>query len=828
MKKKNGNYDCEIKYNSSIFSANYTNYYSFINNSIPSTSIVSSYNYYSYISQNSSNLNILNSSYIYSSSSILMNSSSSIPSPKTIFSNIPSSFISSTFFTTKSFFSSQIDSFSSNIHKNYISIIIPNSLNIIKEDIIIRNKTDIPKEEILEKLGEIMKTVEIGKKYEFSGDDFVIEIKPINSSSFENSTHINFNQCENILRKENNISSEEILTFLQMEIYNNKDASLVNQVEYQVYNDNKTLLDLSVCNDVEIQIYYSLKDNLIDVDYISSFKDSGVDIFNINDSFFNDICHPYSDSNDDLILEDRIKYIYQNYSLCDGDCIYNEFDVQYNTILCDCKVKSNLSTDESQLNFEQFDDIEIESNFGLIKCYELVFSLEGKLNNIGFWIFLVLVMAHIPLLFNFFHKGLKPVKEYLFKEMKEYGYIKGKKIKGSAPTKKNKNRKGKNNKISKTKNNASSRNNFEVSDRQIMDEINYVPKTKTNGKKNANELKKASYNKSNNRNIDDMVKHSKIRGKTVGTIKVNKNNKKNLKSVIVSKKKKKVIGYLPTQNLELENKIKINEKGKNNIFNLNLITINLNHKNKIIPNTSRHILNNYTYEEAIKYDMRATCEIFYIFLLSKQPIFHAFLFRSPLELFPLRLCLLIFIISSDLALNAIFYLDDKISEKYQYTKGLFLFAFSNNITIILLSTLIGFFFMTLFTNLSNATYNIREVFKKEELKLKKNKKYKVTEKRKKEILEEIEHVLKIYKIKVIILVVIEVLMMLFFWYYITAFCHVYSSTQTSWLLDSFLSMLSRLIIELLVSLGFAKLYTMSVVSNCECLYKFVLFFYCFG
>ena len=308
-----------------------------------------------------------------------------------------------------------------------------------------------------------------------------------------------------------------------------------------------------------------------------------------------------------------------------------------------------------------------------------------------------------------------------------------------------------------------------------------------------------------------------------------KNNKKKLKSVIVTKKKKKkIIGYLPTQSLELENKLKTSEKGKNNIFNLNLITINLNHNNKIIPNTSLHILNNYTYEEAIKYDMRATCEIFYIFLLSKQPIFHAFLFRSPLELFSLRLCLLIFIISSDLPLNAIFYLDDKISEKYQYTKGLFLFAFSNNITIILLSTLIGFFFMTLFTNLSNATYNIREVFKNEELKIKKNKKYKVTEKRKKEILEEIEHILKIYKIKVIILVVIEVLMMLFFWYYITAFCHVYSSTQTSWILDSFLSMLSRLIIELLVSLGFAKLYIMSVVSNCECLYKFVLFFYCFG
>ena len=596
MKKKNETW--EIKYNSSIFNANYTNYFSFIDNSLPSTSIISPYNTYSYISQISSGLNILNSSYIYSSSSIF-------PSSATISSYISSSFLSSTFFTTSSFSSSsQIVSFSSNIHKSYSSVIISNSLTITTEDKIIRNKTDIPKDEIIAKLDEIMKSIEIGKKYEFSGDGFIIEIKPINSSSLENLTHINFIQCENILRKENNISSEEILTFLKMEIYNNKKASLVNQVEYQVYN-NKTLLDLSVCKDAEIQIYYSLKDNLLD----------------INDSFFNDICHPYSDSNNDLVLEDRIKYIYQNYSLCDGDCIYNEFNVKYNTILCDCKVKSNLSTDETQLNFEQFDDIEIESNFGLIKCYELIFSLEGKLNNIGFWIFLVLVIAHIPLLFSFFHKDLKPVKEYLFKEMKEYGYIKGKKTKNNAPPKNKKNRFGKKNKTSKTKDNTSSVNNFGVSDRQIINEINYVPKIKRNEQKNDNEIKKVRYKKNNKNDNDTIVNHSKKGSKKVGPIRGNKNNKKKVKSVNVSKKKKKnLIGYLPTQNLDLENKIKINEKGKNNIFNLNLITINLNHKNKNIPNTSRHILNNYTYEKAIKYDMRATCEIFYIFLLSKQPI----------------------------------------------------------------------------------------------------------------------------------------------------------------------------------------------------------------
>ena len=283
---------------------------------------------------------------------------------------------------------------------------------------------------------------------------------------------------------------------------------------------------------------------------------------------------------------------------------------------------------------------------------------------------------------------------------------------------------------------------------------------------------------------------------------------------------------MPTSGLENSNK-KINKKEQDNI-NFNLININLNNIKEYTPKNSLRILNNYTFEEAIEYDMRSICEIFYIFLLSKQAAFHAILYRSPLESFHLRFCLLIFIISSDLALNAFFYLDDKISEKYKYAKNLFLFAFSSNITIILLSTLIGFIFMTLFTNLSNSTNTIRDIFRNEEEKIKKDKNYKVSEKRKEEILKEIEKILSKHKSKVIVLISIDVLLMLFFWYYVTAFCSVYSSTQISWLLDSFLSILSRLVIELLFSLGFAKLYRMSVEANSTCLYKFVIFFYCFA
>ena len=224
--------------------------------------------------------------------------------------------------------------------------------------------------------------------------------------------------------------------------------------------------------------------------------------------------------------------------------------------------------------------------------------------------------------------------------------------------------------------------------------------------------------------------------------------------------------------------------------------------------------------------MRSICRIYYIYLLAKQSIFYAFLFRSPLEVFSLRLLLLIFIFANDLALNALFYFDDKISEKYRYAKGLFLFAFSNNITVILLSTLISFIFWALFSKLNNATNSIRKVFRNEEEKMKNNKKYVVNTTRKEEIRKEIENILKNYKIRTIIFFIIELLLMLFFYYYVTIFCHVYSDTQISWIWDSFLSILSRIIIDLLLSLLFAKLYRIGVESNVQIIYKISLLFYC--
>ena len=88
-------------------------------------------------------------------------------------------------------------------------------------------------------------------------------------------------------------------------------------------------------------------------------------------------------------------------------------------------------------------------------------------------------------------------------------------------------------------------------------------------------------------------------------------------------------------------------------------------------------------------------------------------------------------LSADLALNSLLYLNDNISKKYEYVKGLFLFTFSNNLTIIRLSTLLSFILISLISKLGNSTNAIRNVFRTEEEKIQNKKNYKINDKRKK-------------------------------------------------------------------------------------------------
>ena len=73
---------------------------------------------------------------------------------------------------------------------------------------------------------------------------------------------------------------------------------------------------------------------------IESAKDlanQGIDVFNANDKFFNDIFHFYDNKDGkDIIINDRRNDIYQNATFCEDGCNYDGMNYELMTADCIC------------------------------------------------------------------------------------------------------------------------------------------------------------------------------------------------------------------------------------------------------------------------------------------------------------------------------------------------------------------------------------------------------------------------------------------------------------------------------------------------------------
>ena len=677
----------------------------------------------------------------------------------------------------------------------------------------------------------------MNKTYEFVGQDYEMIITKINTYG-ENQTTIDFSECEAILRNKYSLSDEEILTIIQLEINKKIDKALTWQLEYAVYDSKKERLDLSYCENINLKINYTIKNSSsLDIEKISEFSDKGIDVFNINDDFFNDICFPYGESNSDLTLEDRKNEIYENYSMCDNNCEYEKIDVNTMTIACDCKIKNETTSEIETISFRDaiiytFED----SNIGVIKCYQLVFNFSNKGRNKGFWIMLVLVVLHIPCIFHYLYFNEKPIKNFVFNEMKKNKYIKDN---INNPVKKRKKSKHKNTiNVNIINNNIS--NAPKIFKKKSKGAISNIDDTYS--QMNDNKLLFHQKNKifsSKNSKLGISVSNKKFR-MSANNSKCSSNCNINDISIKPSKRKKSnnVNNYKnKNKKIEIDNNIYMDDNKKKkskNIINkeekisenkyYTLIHIDANNSKKRKKVITDYFLNVFTYKEAIKHDMRSFWRILYISLLYNENIMNAFILKSPLEIRTLRICLTIFIYSCNLALNTLFYSTGKISDKHNYDgDNLVLYTFINNITIIVFSTLLSFLLTLLFKILINSRYDIENIFRQEEKKMRKSRKYFVDDTNKERIKEKIVKIIHKLSIKNIIFIIIELLLMLFFFYFVTAFCEVYSYTQLSWLQDSFISFLLSFLLEFCESLYIASFYKSAISYKLECMFNIVLF-----
>ena len=270
---------------------------------------------------------------------------------------------------------------------------------------------------------------------------------------------------------------------------------------------------------------------------------------------------------------------------------------------------------------------------------------------------------------------------------------------------------------------------------------------------------------------------------------------------------------------------KVNQKNDNE-NDYNLIQINANNSSNNIPPESKYFLDNYDFEEAIKYDKRTFCRIYNICILTKENMLNIILVKSPLELQSLRICLLIFAYSCDFAFNTVFYFNSNISDKYYYNgNNKFFFTMFNNISISIISTFVSLGLGVFFKVLTTSKDDIEDLFRNEERKMRENNKYIVNFTKRKQILMNVYKINKKLKIKIIIFFIFELLVMLFFFYFVTAFCEVYRQSQISWITDSIVSFLLSFPIEFGNSFLIAVFYKISVEKKCKWLYKIAMFIY---
>ena len=666
---------------------------------------------------------------------------------------------------------------------------------------IIKGKTNNTKEYIQNNLDSIINTIEIGKKYEIKGDDYNMLISPVNVIDTFKSSYVELSICEQILRKQYNLSSDEILTILQIEIERNNEKCLTNQIEYEIYDERKKKLNLTYCKDVSIKVNYEIKDSsLINKTLISYYSNLDIDIFDIQDSFFNDICYSFSDSKSDLILKDRVLDIYQNYSLCEIGCNYDQIDIELMIVTCSCEVKTEVDVEESEPVFGKIIENSFkDSNFGVIICYNLVFNFKNKLNNYGFILFLIFTLIHILLFVWYLISGINSIILFVFKEMKKYNYTL--KIIHS-PIKKS---------IKKTN----------LRKQKTMQLLKYKQKEDLNCSSN-------NIIKAGNSNVRDIFMKNNKEPK----VKILKQNIKINRPIMIFKYNINSYKGNKTKKVKRKNIKKnmvFNEENKNCPGYYDLIQINANNQKNNDPPQSKYILDNYNYETAIKYDKREFWRIYYIILLSKENILNTFFFKSPLEKRPLRLSLFIFSYSCDFAFNALFYSNENISEKYHYKgENLYFYTLINNLTISIASSMLSYLLIKTLSCLTNSNDTIENLFRNQEELLRKNSRYKVKSSDKKILFEKLRKIFKILKIKIICYIIIEFFFLLFFFYYVTAFCEVFKNTQISWLSDSYISFLLSIPFELLLSLFYACLYIISIKYKFKILYNIVLFGYGLG
>jgi hypothetical protein len=263
----------------------------------------------------------------------------------------------------------------------------------------------------------------------FKGDAFTFQFSDSSQQSKDESRKfklplIEFDGCKsntNTFLKEDDLKilNSNWNSLLNLNINKNKSEikSISPEIRTTLIDSKGNIVPNEKCEKFLIKIPTN-NQKLIDFNtYKSLYNTSNIDIYDPNQSFFNDICHSYQgDNNTDITLSKR-REKYNIQSNCGGNCSYSGFD-EHEYSICNCSFLSESFIQSFEKSI--FSGL-VDSNIYLTLCYDMVFN-KNLIFNPGFWcIFSFTILSITGLLVYKFYIS----KNYIQKYYKEIIYNDG-------------------------------------------------------------------------------------------------------------------------------------------------------------------------------------------------------------------------------------------------------------------------------------------------------------------------------------------------------------------------------------------------------------------
>ena len=382
---------------------------------------------------------------------------------------------------------------------------------------------------ISDKINNIMETITNEDEYYEETENHTIKIYSNNKCSED--CPVDFSDCYKEIKVDNHLDEDDEIYVAQ--VYD----KIKNFSAYSFYDENKTKLNSSSCEDKNIteNVYIGQKIyDEIDGDkekWIMNLIDQGINVFNMSDEFYRDICYHYKSPNGkDVPLKARLSAFFPNITLCESGCENIGVDIQTMKAKCECKFIDIVNMDKIGDNvytqaIQEIFDIISELNIAVVKCFKDIFNVKYFVKNTGGFIIISLFVGQLICFIKYAIDGLYYIRKYMLDLTESYiDYIglNNLKPKNMPPKRKRGKRKStfdiKNNVSIQSKNPLNNSNSF--SKKKIID-------SSEKSSSNINNPKKIIFsNKPPRKSAAQIYKNNKIRlGAHLPTHESKKNNK---------------------------------------------------------------------------------------------------------------------------------------------------------------------------------------------------------------------------------------------------------------------------------------------------------------